>query len=326
VDEDKEPASGEAVRFGVLGATSRIAQKAVLPALQQGSGCSVVATASLSSDDYNRFGAPSAYRSYSELLEDPDVEAIYIPLPNGLHEEWTVAAAEAGKHVLCEKPLAPTPSQASRMVRACEDAGVHLMEAYMTPFHPRSEALARALSENSLGELRFGHTSFTFTLGMPDHRWRDDMGGGALLDVGIYCLAPLLQAGRGAPRNLVASAVVREDVDASFSGRLDFGDGFTAAFECSFEAPFHQRLQIVGTEAAFVLERAFTHRLEETTILRRSRDGTEEEIYCGGADPYQGMVDHFAAVVRGRADLRWTPSASIEVLELQDRLRAAAQG
>jgi xylose dehydrogenase (NAD/NADP) len=325
VGADKEPASSEPVRFGVFGATSRIAQKAVLPALQQQGGCSVVATASLSSDEYDRFGASSVYRSYAELLEDPDVEAVYIPLPNGLHEEWTVAAAEAGKHVLCEKPLGKNAAEASRMVRACEDAGVHLMEAYMTPFHPRSEALARALAEDRLGELRFGYTSFTFTLGMPDHRWRADMGGGALLDVGIYCLAPLLQAGGGAPRDVTASAVAREDVDASFSGRLDFRDGFTAAFECSFEAPFHQHLQIVGTKAALVLERAFTHGLEETAILRRSRDGTEEEIYCGGADPYQGMVDHFALVVRGQHEPRWPPAASIEVLELQDRLRAAAE-
>jgi xylose dehydrogenase (NAD/NADP) len=316
----------EAVRFGVLGATSRIAQKAVLPALRAEASCVVAATASLSSDDYDGFGAARAYRSYQELLEDPSVEAVYIPLPNSMHEEWTMKAAEAGKHVLCEKPLAVTAAAAGRMANACEDAHVCLMEAYMTPFHPRSEALNRALAQGELGELRFGFTSFTFSLETPDHRWRRDMGGGALLDVGIYCLAPLLQASGRAPRELMAAAVMRDDVDASFSGRLDFGEGFTAAFECSFEAPFHQLLMITGTEAALVLERPFTHRVEDRKLLRRARDGSVEEISCGGADPYQGMVAHFAAQVRGRVESARPPAASIELLELQDRLMAAAGG
>ena len=319
-----EPASDAPVRFGVLGATSRIAQKAVLPALSREPSCSVVATASLSGDDYDRFGADSSYRSYQELLDDPSVDGVYIPLPNSLHEQWTIKAADVGKHVLCEKPLASTAPEAARMARACDDAGVRLMEAYMTPFHPRSEALTRWLSEGRLGELRFAHSSFTFKLGTPDHRWRADMGGGALLDVGIYCLAPLLQAAGRAPRELMASAVMRDDVDASFSGRLDFGEGFTAAFECSFEAPFHQLLRITGTEAALVLERAFTHGFQETKILRRLRDGTMEEINCGGADPYQAMVAHFADVVRGRAEPARPPAASIELLELEDRLKASA--
>jgi D-xylose 1-dehydrogenase (NADP+, D-xylono-1,5-lactone-forming) len=314
-----------AVRFGVLGATARIAQKAVLPALRAEPSCAVAATASLSSDDYDGFGAARAYRSYQDLLEDPAVEAVYIPLPNSMHEEWTLEAAQAGKHVLCEKPLAPTAASAGRMAKACEDAGVCLMEAYMTPFHPRSEALARSLARGELGELRFGFASFTFSLQTPDHRWRHDMGGGALLDVGIYCLAPLLRAADRPPRDLMASAVMRDDVDASFSARLDFGEGFTAAFECSFEAPFHQLLMITGTEAALMLERPFTHRVEDRKMLRRAKDGTLDEISCGGADPYQGMVAHFAAQVRGRVESARPPSASIELLELQDRLAATAR-
>jgi xylose dehydrogenase (NAD/NADP) len=314
-----------AVRFGVLGATARIAQKAVLPALRAEPSCAVAATASLSSDDYDGFGAARAYRSYQDLLEDPAVEAVYIPLPNSMHEEWTLEAAQAGKHVLCEKPLAPTAAAAGRMAKACEDAGVCLMEAYMTPFHPRSEALARTLAHGELGELRFGFASFTFSLQIPDHRWRHDMGGGALLDVGIYCLAPLLRAAGRPPRDLMASAVMRDDVDASFSARLDFGEGFTAAFECSFEAPFHQLLMITGTETALMLERPFTHRVEDRKVFRRAKDGTLGEISCGGADPYQGMVAHFAAQVRGRVESARPPSASIELLELQDRLAATAR-
>jgi D-xylose 1-dehydrogenase (NADP+, D-xylono-1,5-lactone-forming) len=320
------PGADAAVQFGVLGATSRIAQKAVLPALRADPSCAVAATASLSSDDYDRFGAARTYRSYQDLLDDPSVEAVYVPLPNSMHEEWTLKAADAGKHVLCEKPLAATPAAAGRMAKGCEDASVCLMEAYMTPFHPRSEALARALAGGELGELRFGFASFTFSLQSPDHRWRRDMGGGALLDVGIYCLAPLLLAAGRGPRELMASAVMREDVDASFSARLDFGEGFAAAVECSFEAPFNQVLMITGTEGALMLERPFTHRIEDTKILRRAKDGTMDEISCGGADPYQGMVAHFAAQVRGRVESARPPSASIELLELQDRLAATVRG
>ena len=133
------------------------------------------------------------YQSYASLVEDPEVEAVYVPLPNSLHREWVERAAAAGKHVLCEKPLAPTAADARAMADACAAAGVALLEAYMTPFHPRARAVEALVASGRLGALRFGRAVFTGVLDRPDdHRWRPEMGGGALLDVGIYCVAPLL--------------------------------------------------------------------------------------------------------------------------------------
>jgi predicted dehydrogenase len=325
--------SGDAtpVRWGVIGATANIAQVAVLPALVASPGCSLVAVASGSSPDggYDTFGATRVLPSYDAVLDDPDVEAVYIPLPNSLHAEWTARAAAAGKHVLCEKPLGCTSVEASAMADACEAAGVLLFEAYMTPFHPRSAAFADVVRSGVLGDLRFGRTAFTGELkDERNHRWSPSMGGGALLDVGIYCLAPLLlAAGERGPIGLAASAAMTDGgVDASFAGWLDFGGGFTATFECSFEAPERQRLEIVGTAAAVTMERTFTPGLDDTRIELLHRDGRRETISADGGDPYLGMVTHVSAVIRGDASPSRTPSDAIAVATLIDRLKVVAAG
>ena len=226
------------VGWGVIGATANIARQAVLPALAAAPSCRLVAVASASSPDggYPAFGAERVLPTYDDVLADPAVEAVYIPLPNSLHAEWTIKAAEAGKHVLCEKPLATSALEAGAMAAACDGAGVLLFEAYMTPFHPRSQRLEAILRAGRLGELRFARTAFTGVLrDETNHRWSPGMGGGALLDVGIYCLAPLLLAAGRSPVKLAASAVTTASgVDSSFAGWLDFGRGLTASFECSF--------------------------------------------------------------------------------------------
>ena len=318
------------VGWGVIGATANIARMAVLPALAAGPSCRLVAVASASSPEggYADFGAERVLASYDEVLQDPEVEAVYIPLPNSLHAEWTIKAAEAGKHVLCEKPLATTALEAGAMAAACDAAGVLLFEAYMTPFHPRSERLEAILRSGRLGELRFARTAFTGVLqDASNHRWTPSMGGGALLDVGIYCLAPLLLAAERSPVKLAASAVTTASgVDSSFAGWLDFGRGFTASFECSFETPERQRIEVVGTDGSLTMERTFTPGLEDTSLTIIDRSGAVEAIECGGGDPYLGMVEHVSAVVRGNASPRRTAADAIEVATLIDRLRVVAEG
>ena len=317
------------VRWGVIGATARIAQLAVLPALAASPKCDLLAVASEGDPDgsWNNFGARRHHRSYAALLADADIEAVYIPLPNSLHAEWTIKSAEAGKHVLCEKPLATSAIEADAMANACDTAGVLLMEAYMTPFHPRSAVLNDWLRTGRLGQLRFAHTTFTGVLRDPNnHRWHPQFGGGALLDVGIYCLAPLLLAADRLPIDLRGSAALTESgVDASFSGWLDFGDGFSAAFECSFETPERQQIEVVGTQAVLRIERVFTPGVDDTRIEVLHRTGKRESIECGGGDPYRGMLDHFSTVLRGGAALRRGPVESIELLGVLDRLRMTAQ-
>jgi len=321
------PLVASPVGWGVIGATSQVAQKAVLPAIVASPGARLVAVASeRASAGGARFGAARAYRAYAALLDDPEVDAVYVPLPNSLHREWTERAAAAGKHVLCEKPLAPTAADAEAMTMACAVAGVTLLEAYMTPFHPRAEAVEALVASGRLGALRFARAVFTGVLDRPDdHRWRPEMGGGSLLDLGIYCVAPLVAAARRPPARIEgAAALAKSGVDASFSGWLDFGDGFTAAIECSFRAPERQSLEIVGTEAALLVDRAYTPGLADVAITLRHRDGRVEELVTAGADPYQRMIEHFQAVVRGDAVPRRSCAETITLLAILERLREAA--
>jgi len=324
------PSDPGPVRWGVLGATSTVAQQAVLPAMAASAGATVVATASRSDRDgtgYETWGAARTYGAYHELLADPEVEAVYVPLPNALHAEWTVRAAEAGKHVLCEKPLATAAAEGREMVDACEEHGVQLMEAYMTPFHPRHAQLVEILRSRRLGVLRFARACFTGVLeDDDDHRWRPENGGGALLDVGIYCLAPLLLAAGRQPVEVASAGMLSlTGVDTSFHGFLDFGKAFSATIECSFEAPERQSLEIVGRDGSVTVDRAFTPGLDDTVIRLQGRDGTVEEIVSEGGDPYRAMVEHFAAVLRDGVPMARPPARSLELLGLIDRLKKTAR-
>lgn len=318
------------LRWAVLGATSYVATKAVLPALARSPTAELVALASRDPESAkglaDRFGAVRSYSRYDQALSDPDVEAVYIPLPNRMHHEWTLRAAAAGKHVLCEKPLACSGAQAREMVVACESAGVLLMEAYMTPFHPRCAALHDLMAEGALGEFRSGWSCFSFELtDQTNHRWVDVAGGGALLDLGVYCLEPLLRAAGRIPTEVAARAVTTPSgVDISLAGWLDFGRGATGSIFASFQAPENQSLELVGTEAAVSLQRAFAAAPDEYQGVVRGRGGRIEAIAAPDGDPYLGMVEHFEAVVRGRTDLVRKPQRSVEVLEVMDRLRRAA--
>jgi predicted dehydrogenase len=315
------------LRWGVLGATSYVARLAVLPALRDSPHAVLQAVASRSAIDAQRiavrFGAARAYGSYDEVLADADVDAVYIPLPNVLHREWTLRCAAAGKHVLCEKPLGVDAAQAQEMARACAQAGVVLMEAYMTPFHPRAAALLE-IAGGELGTLVSARSVFSFPLRDPgNHRWL--AGGGALLDVGIYCLSPLLAiAGRDPLRIAAAMRPAPSGVDASATGWLDFGEGFAAGFECSFEAPERQLLEVTGTEASLSAERIFTGGPEDVELRLRRRDGGEELRRTEGLDPYRAMVEHFAGVAAGTAPLH-DVSEAVRMARLLDAVRLAAR-
>jgi len=317
------------VGVGVIGATSWVAGDSVLPALAASPHVRLVAVGSrngaAASEVAARFGAAHHFAGYEEVVAHPEVEAVYVPLPNGCHLEWTKRAAAAGKHVLCEKPLAPNQADGQAMVDTCGAAGVVLMEAYMTPFHPRAEAVAGLIGQGALGRPLFARAAFTFPLtDRTNHRWSVDQGGGALLDVGVYCLAPLVDIG-GEPQTLAASALMAPSgVDATFSGWLTFAEGFSAAFVCSFDAPEYQHLEVVGTLATLAVEVPFAGGAAGTRARLTHRDGRIDDVGGPDADPYLAMVDHFAAVIRGRAEPRRPANESVRLLGLFDRLRAAA--
>lgn len=317
------------VAWGVLGATSRIAQKAVLPAIDRSDAAKLVAVASASvpAHGYNTFGAVRPYGSYEALLQDDAVEAVYIPLPNNLHAEWTIKSGRVGKHVLCEKTLARSADEAEGMIDVCESAGVQLMEAYVSPFHPRAKALEDLMTSGRLGRIQYARSNFTVPIDRGDHRWRPEMGGGALLDLGIYCLSPLLLAAGTPVTGVAASQVSSESgIDISFSGWVGFEDGVSGAFLCSFDGPFLQELEIVGTELIARVGQPYSPGPEDRRIDLLEHNGRRSSLDVEGNDPYQAMVEHFCAVLRGGSPPRHTPSDSIELLRLFDRLRDSAPG
>src|SRR3954447_13087611 len=180
------------VRWGVL-STANIGRRAVLPAIQRSRNGELVAVASRDADKARAFaadlGIPRAYASYEQLLADPEIEAVYIPLPNSMHREWTIKAAQAGKHILCEKPLGLNAAECAEMDAAARQNGVLLMEAFMYRFHPQTERVIQLIRQGAIGHPRLIHAAFTFRLSNPANiRLQSDLGGGSLMDVGCYCV------------------------------------------------------------------------------------------------------------------------------------------
>ncbi len=330
------------VGFGVIGANSFVANAAVLPAIDAASNAQLVATASRSSDVPERW-ADTDVGSYEAVLTHPDVEAVYIPLPNGMHQEWTEKAAAAGKHVLCEKPLAADAATARAMAEACARAGVQLGEAWMTPFHGRYQEVVRRALAGDIGDIVTIDGAFRFTIG-PDandnYRWDPDQGGGALLDVGIYCLGAIVEIFGAEPTAIMTAQTHRGGVDASTHARLDWPGECTGFIGCSFVDEEFQQLAISGTRGAFVIStEAFTGGIDDTEYLHiteppselplgtrrpeRDLDATRT-VHADANDAYQAMVEAFAASIRGGAEWPRPVERSIEMLELIERIQDSA--
>ena len=317
------------LRWGVLGVSESVGRGAVLPALRASRFASLVAIAARdggrAAAEAKRFGAQRSYGAYADLLADPEVEAVYVPLPNSLHREWTLRALSSGRHVLCEKPLASGAAEAREMAAAAVGAGRVLMEAYMSAFHPRRERVIKLARSGALGRLTSLRSVFTFTnRDETNYRWLPEMGGGAFLDLGIYCLEPLIAIAGEPLRLTAAQTTAPSGVDATFEAELEFAGGVRGEVLVSFAAPEEQSLEVVGSTARLRVERAFTAGRKDTTIELRHTDGRREKLRTDGVDPYRAMVEHFAAVVERHAALKRPPAASVATLDLIDRLRAAA--
>jgi D-xylose 1-dehydrogenase (NADP+, D-xylono-1,5-lactone-forming) len=290
------------VGWGVLGAAG-IAIGAVLPAIAASNNGRVAAIASRDSqrarqlaESYPGANAPD---SYEDLLEDPEVDAVYIPLVNSVHKEWTLRALAAGKHVLCEKPLAMNAPEAEEMAGAAQSAGKHLMEAAMYRFHPRTRAFVEALTDPTYVQATFG-----FTLkGKSNYRFQAALGGGALLDVGFYVVS-VARWILGEPSEVFARSRLSGGVDLTTSALLQFPRGQSAAVWASFESPEIQELTVVAREGARRLGRPFNSADEP--------------------DQYQLMVESFGESILDNRPVEIPPSESIANMKVLDRIREAA--
>lgn len=312
--------------WGVLG-PGFIATRAVIPAILQVPNAHVLAVASNNEERMRegalRFEIERAYHGYQALLDDPDVDVVYIALPNHLHREWTIRAAMAGKHVLCEKPLAMTAAESDEMIAACRQANVLLMEAVMYRFHPRVRYLKQMLEAGELGNIRFLHTAFSFPFGAPgNYRAYTQFGGGALLDVGSYCINAARWLIGSEPDS--AQAVISyslEATDLSTSAILRFGKDVSAHIQCSFTAAEHQTIEVVGDAGAVTAPLAFTAWRDDTTILVIQRGAVFERREFVPADPYQLMVEHFTECVIEEKPLPYPPEDGRATLRVLDMLR-----
>jgi predicted dehydrogenase len=245
--------AAEVLRWGVV-STANIGVQKVIPGIKAADRCEVVSIASrdagVAKDVAGRLGIPNAYGSYAELLADPDVDAVYIPLPNHLHAEWTIASARAGKHVLCEKPLAMSSAEAQRMLDVCASEGVRLMEAFMYRLHPSWEAVRQLVSSGRLGTLQAVQSWFSYFNDDPANiRNVAEYGGGALMDVGCYPVNLSRMLFDAEPLRVDAS-VTRDPttgVDVLTSAILEFDSG-VADFTCSTRAESDQRVHLYGTK------------------------------------------------------------------------------
>lgn len=308
------------LRWGLLGAAG-ITDRALAPALRAaGHDLAVVGARSLERARAfaERHGVRAAVGSYDEVLAG-DVDAVYVALPNDLHEPWSVAALRAGKHVLCEKPLALDAAGAARVAAAADEGGRLAMEAVMTRFHPRTRALLD-LVHGAIGELRAVAAGFTFTMDRPaDYRAARAQGGGALLDVGIYGVAmSRWLAGAEPDRVQALSSWWPGGADASTTALLGFGSGAVASVAASFEAAPAQFLQVVGTAGTLSVPQPFTAR-EGAVILR---DG--EPLGQWDANPYVEMVRAFGeAVSAGAAQAPLPITDAVASAVVLDRIAAA---
>ncbi len=305
------------MRWGVVGGGSHIYAKSLLPAFEE-LGYEIVAAA-------RRDGESSA--PYDEMLRRSDIDAVYIPLPNHLHAEWAHRALDAGKHVLCEKPLTLSVADTEALFDHAEAAGLTLLEAYMWPHHPRAQRLLQLVRSGEVGWPQWGSAQFSWPMDMNsgDHRL-DVRGAGSLFDVGIYCIAPFMLMARREPAALAANAVRNmAGVDVSMTGWIDWGGGFGSTFHTSFEAPNARRMLLATSEAQISLSGLHTPGpLEPSEIVVERRDGSVEHLSCAGGHAYADMVRHFADVAHGQAEPVFGRVESVRLARVLQQLHVAS--
>ena len=300
----------EPVRWGILGAAN-IGVRKVIPAMQRGVRSRVVAIASRdlakARAAASALGIAKAYGSYEELLADPEIEAVYNPLPNHLHVPWTIRAAEAGKHVLCEKPIALSANEARRLLDVRARTGVHIGEAFMVRNHPQWLTVKELVASGRIGELKVvaGHFAY-FRRDPDDVRSVPEWGGGGLMDVGCYPIT-MSRWLFGEEPEAVIGIVDRDPelrVDRIATGLMRFPSGGQASFTCAMQLVHYQRMQLHGTQGRIEIQIPFNAPNDRPCRVfvddgRELGDHSAEAIDVPSVDQYTLQGDNFSAAIRG---------------------------
>ena len=323
---------GMRVRWGIL-STARINEK-ILAGAQEAGNAEVVAVAGRDrarTEEYARaHGIPRAHTGYDAVLADPDVEAVYISLPNGLHAEWSIRALNAGKHVLCEKPLGRRAADVEAAFDAADRNGRLLAEAFMYRHHPQTAALVEAVAGGAVGELLVVRSVYVYNLlrsqgdDWTDVRLDPGLDGGALQDLGCYCVSAARLLAGEPERVYGVQRLGKTGVDVLFAGTLEFAGGAVAQFECSFAADARVELEVLGTMGRLVVREPF--RIEHPGIERWDASGLAE-IACEGANAYRLELEDMSSAIRdGGAPLLGRADALGQALVLESLFESAATG
>jgi predicted dehydrogenase len=291
------------VSWGIL-STAKIGREKVIPAMQASSWCEIMAIASrdaaLGAATAKKLNIPIVYGSYEEMLNDPGIQAVYIPLPNHLHVPWAIEALQAGKHVLCEKPIGLSSAQAAQLLQVAQQKPqLKIMEAFMYRFHPQWVETKKLVQEGRIGTLKTIHSFFSYYNVDPNNiRNQKDIGGGGMMDIGCYCVSLARFLFNEEPVRVLGRVdfdpVLRTDTVAS--GILDFTAG-TATFTCSTQLMPYQRVNLLGTEGRIEIEIPFNAPPMATTrIWLHTKDATEEKTF-DPVDQYTIQADLFSQAI-----------------------------
>lgn len=310
--------------------TARI-NSALIPAIRASDRSELVAVASR---DLHRAQAyadewdiPRAHGSYEDLLSDPEIDVIYNALPNNLHRGWTVKAADAGKHILCEKPLALTVEDVDHMIEAADRNKVVLFEAYMYRHHPQTLRVQELVRQGTIGDVRLVHAVFSYTLDRPgDVRLEPDFGGGSLWDVGCYPVSFARGVIDAAPEEVFGYQKLGDSgVDMTFTGQMRFADGVLAQFDCSFEAPLRTKIEVVGSQGTLVVDHPWKPAIEGPAGIRLRRGDSEEMLNVEEVDPYLCEVEAMADCVLNGTDPILPLSESRDIMDTLTALYESAR-
>ncbi|MEH7176979.1 Gfo/Idh/MocA family protein [Neobacillus vireti] len=306
------------VRWGIL-STANIAQKTLIPAFDRAENAVVAAIASSSGkaeDVAKQLNIAKSYTSYEELLQDPEIDAVYIPLPNHLHKKWTIEAAKHGKHILCEKPASLTAEETNEMVEYCREKNVKFMEAFMYQFHPQHERVREIIRSGEIGEVKYMRASFSYFLSQKEGsiKMNPNKGGGSIYDVGCYGIHAIRNILCAEPVEVQAHAVIDSDyqVDTSAFGYMKMDNGVHAHFDCGFDRVFRAEYELIGTEGQIKVPRAFrpdNNGGEGLVIVQKAGVTREEKISC---DIYKTEVEHISQAILENGEPSYTGENAIQ--------------
>lgn len=319
------------VRWGIM-STANIGVNLVIPGMQKSGLCDITAIASRSGEvareAADKLDIPKSYDSYEALLADPDIDAIYIPLPNHMHVSWAEKSILAGKHTLCEKPLGMNADEARKLLSISEEhPEIKVMEAFMYRMNPRWGRVKKIIEEGKIGEVKTMHSYFSYYNTNPDDiRNIQEYGGGGLMDIGCYCISASRLILGDLPHRVTGKMLIDEDfgTDKKTTGILDYGDT-AATFMCSTQLTDSQRVTIFGTEGLLEIESPFTTNPGTPTKMWLQSGETREEIGSDACDQYQVQGERFSEAIIEDLEVPTPLTDAVRNMQVMDAIKQSAK-